>query len=106
MIGRVAAWAARETPRPSRTQAGRRPARRSRSVVSGPDQAMRPAVAAAESWSPTSVAVDGATTTRQAIAHPSAAAAEPGRPVSRARSATPAIAAARTTDAEAPARTV
>ncbi len=104
--GRVAAWAASETPRPSRIQRGSHPARRSRTAVTGTDQAMRPAVAAAESCSPTSIAFAGLATTRPATAQPSAAAADPGRPVSRARSATPVIAAARTTDADAPARTV
>ena len=104
--GSVAACAASETPRPSRTQRGSQPARRSRAAVIGADQAMRPAVAAAESWSPTSTALAGLATTRRATAQPSAAAAVPGRPDSRARSATPVIAAARTTDADAPASTV
>ena len=71
----------------------------------GADQAMRPAVAAAESCSPTSTALAGLATIRRATAQPSAAAAVPGRPDSRASSATPVIAAARTTDGDAPART-
>ncbi len=87
--GSVAACAASETPRPSRTQRGSQPARRSRAAVIGADQAMRPAVAAAESWSPTSTALAGLATTSRATAQPSAAAAVPGRPDSRARSATP-----------------
>ncbi len=104
--GSVAAWAASEIPRPSRIHLGTQPARRSRVAEIGADQAMRPAVAAAESCRPTSTALAGLTTTRMATAQPSAAAAVPGRPDSRARSATPVIAAARTTDGDAPASTV
>ena len=68
--------------------------------------ASRPAVAAAESWNPASVTVAGVPTTMITMAHASARAAVPGRPVSRANRATPAITAARRTDGEAPARIV
>ena len=46
----------------------------------------------------------GSETSRMVAAQPSAAAARPARPLSRASSTTPAISAARTTDAEAPAK--
>ena len=65
--------------------------------------AMRPAVARLESWKPASPISRGSATSRTAAAHPSAAAARPARPDSRAISTTPAIAPARSTDGDAPA---
>ena len=66
-------------------------------------QARIPAVARVESWKPASRTRRGSTSRRIAAAQPRAAAARPARPVSRASSTTPAIAAARTTDGDAPA---
>ncbi len=105
--GSVAAWAASETPSPSTIQPGSRPpVSRSRRLVSGVAQASSPAVASAESWKPGSSMSRGSTTRRMTTAQPSAVAALPARPLSRARSATPAISAARTTDGEPPAKAV
>ena len=106
ITGRVASWAASETPRLSASQRGTRPwPTRSIAAVVGVAQAMSPAVASAESWNPASPMRPGSATRRSVAAQPSAAAARPARPDSRARSTTPAIAPARTTDAEAPAKT-
>jgi hypothetical protein len=66
---------------------------------------MSPAVARAESWNPTSSMSLGSTSSRPVTANPMAAAARLGRPSSRASRTTPAIAAARTTDGEAPTNT-
>ena len=102
-MGRVAAWAASETPRLSASQRGIRPRPcRSSHSVSGVAQAISPAVASDDSWNPASPISPGSETSRIVAAQPSAAAARPARPVSRASSTTPAISAARTTDAEAP----
>ena len=102
-IGSVAAWAANETPRLSASQWGRRPRPTIRSrPVSGVAQAISPAVANDESWKPASAIRLGSVTRRSVAAQPSAAAARPARPVSRASKTTPAISAARTTDADAP----
>ena len=101
--GNVAACAASETPRLSASHPGRRPPPilpiRSPSGVA---QAIRPAVASDDSWNPASEMSDGSTRSRSVTAHPSAAAARPARPDSRASRTTPAIAAARTTDGDAP----
>ncbi len=103
MIGRVAAWAARDTPRLSASQRGIRPRPCcSNQSVSGVAQAINPAVASDDSWNPASPMSAGSETSRIVAAQPSAAAARPARPLSRARSTTPAIRAARTTEAEAP----
>ena len=105
MSGSVAAWAARETPRFSVSHAGDRPrVRRSRPAPIGVAQAMRPAVASADNWSPASRTRPGSMNSRTATVQPSAVAACPARPLSRASSTTPAISPARTTDADAPAK--
>ena len=102
-MGSVAAWAASETPRLSASQRGMRPRPLpSSQSVSGVAQAISPAVASDDSWNPASPMSAGSETRRSVAAQPSAAAARPARPVSRARSTTPAINAARTTDADAP----
>lgn len=105
-IGRVAACAAKETASPSTMNPGRRGNRARRRAAIDVPQARSPAVAAAESWNPASATVAGPTTRRSTTAQARARAAVPGRPVSRASRATPAITAARSTDGEAPARTV
>ena len=93
-MGVVAACAAKDTPRISaiqrRTRPGAGPASRS---VSDEPQAMIPAVASTRQ--PESGVVDPGRVdrSRPATAQPSAAAAVPGRPSSRASSATPAITA-------------
>jgi hypothetical protein len=103
--GSVAACAARDTARHSTSQPGARPADRSAShEFSGDAHARIPAVASADSWKPASAAIRGSARTRSTAAQPSAAAARPARPLSRASRTTPAIAAARTTDADAPAK--
>lgn len=105
--GSVATCAASETPRLSASQSGTRPGARSRMrVARGVPQAMRPPVARADSSSPGSVTRCGSRTRRIATAQPRAAAALPLRPVSRASRTTPAMRAARTTDGDAPAKTV
>ena len=99
-IGRVAAWAAKETPRLSASQRGIRP-RPTASIhaVSGVAHTIRPAVASDESWNPASPISFGSLTRRSVAAHPKAAAARPARPLSRAREGRPrAISAARTTE--------
>jgi hypothetical protein len=102
-IGVVAACAANDTPRTSamkrRGRPGSSPARR---FVSPVPQARIPAVASADSRKPASSIHAGSMSSSPVHAQPSAAAALPGRPTSRARSATPAIAAARTTDGDGP----
>ncbi len=104
MIGSVAACAANETPRLSASQRGRWPRPiDSIHAVSGVAQAISPAVANDDSWKPASAIRLGSVTRRSVAAQPSAAAARPARPVSRASKTTPAISAARTTDADAPA---
>src|SRR5512143_1229909 len=104
ITGSVAAWAASETPRLSASQRGSRP-RPAASIqsVSGVAHAMRPAVANDESWNPASRMSPGSVRSSSTAAQPSAAAARPARPVSRASRTTPAIRAARTTEADAPA---
>ena len=94
MIGSVAACAASETPRLSASQWGRRP-RPTDSIhaVSGVAQAISPAVANDDSWKPASPMRLGSVTRRSVAAQPSAAAARPARPVSRASKTTPAISA-------------
>ena len=74
--------------------------------MSGVAQAISPPVASTDSWKPASPTVAGSTSRRIVTAQPRAVAAAPARPDSRARSTTPAITAARTTEAEAPAATV
>ena len=105
MIGSVAAWAANETPRFSASQPGSRP-RPAVSIqpVSGVAHAISPAVASEESWNPASPTSFGSATSRSVTAQPSAAVARPARPLSRASNTTPAMRAARTTDADAPAK--
>lgn len=102
-IGVVAAWAANDTPRISAThrrgRVGAAPASRS---VSPEPHAMIPAVARTESRNPASKAYSGSIRSSPVIAQPSAAAAVPGRPSSRASSATPAMTPARTTDGDGP----
>ncbi len=106
-IGRVAACAASETPRLSASQARTLPGcGPSSRAVSGAAQAIRPAVAALDSWNPASTARPGSTRRSRNTAQPSAVAARAGRALSRARSTTPAIAAARSTAADAPANAV
>ena len=106
MIGSVAACAASETPRLSASQWGTRPRPiDSIHAVRGVPQAINPAVASDESWKPASPIRFGSVMSRRVAAHPSAAAARPARPLSRASSTTPAISAARTTDGDAPANT-
>jgi hypothetical protein len=101
--GVVAAWAAKDTPRISaihrRARDGSGPARRS---VSPDPHAMIPAVARTDSRKPASNAYSGSISSSPVIAQPSAAAAVPGRPSSRASSATPAMTPARTTEADGP----
>jgi hypothetical protein len=101
--GVVAACAASDTPRISASQPRSLPgvAPESRSVSDEP-HAMIPAVASTDSRKPASSIHAGSTSSRPVTAQPSAAAAVPGRPSSRARSATPAITPARTTDADGP----
>ena len=70
---------------------------------SGVAQASRPAVAATESRNPASPISAGSASEHRERGQPSAAAARPARPDSRASSTTPAITAARTTDGDAPA---
>jgi hypothetical protein len=102
-IGSVASCAARDTPRDSASHARRRPGAGPLSrLLRGVPQAMRPAVARAESRKPTSSTSRGSTSRRIVTAHPIAAAARLGRPSSRAIRTTPAIAAARTTEGDAP----
>ncbi len=101
-IGSVAAWAASETPRLSRRGPGSQGAPASRRRVSGVAHATSPAVAAAESWNPTSPTVAGSATTIAATAHASPTIALEPRPLSTASSATAAITAARTTDGDGP----
>jgi len=102
-IGRVASWAASETPSDSASQARRRPGEGpARRAESGVPQAMSPAVASADSRNPTSSMRPGSTSRRRVTAQPIAAAARLGRPSSRASRTTAAIAAARTTDGDAP----
>jgi hypothetical protein len=102
-MGVVAACAASETPRMSASQRRARPGSgpASRAVRPVP-QARMPAVARTDSRNPASPMYDGSTTSSAVHAQPSAAAAPPGRPSSRASSATPAMTAARTTDADGP----
>ena len=105
--GSVAACAASDTPSASASQRRARPGAGPRSrAVSRLPQASSPAVAATDSWKPTSVAMAGSISSRPQTASPSAVAALPGRPDSRARSATPHIRAARTTLAPPPASSV
>ncbi len=105
--GNVAASAAKETPRLSQSQPGSAPPRHCRSrSVAGVPQAIRPAVASDESWKPASPTSEGSTNSITTAAHPSAAAALPARPDSRARVTDAVISAARMTDADAPVRTV
>lgn len=105
-IGVVAACAANETPRTSATnrrmRPGDGPARR---FVSPVPQARMPAVASAERRKPASSIHAGSSRSRVEHAQPSAAAALPGRPSSRASRATPAMAPARTTDGDGPTNT-
>ncbi len=105
-IGRVAAWAESETPRLSRSAPGIRGARAASQAVRGVAQATSPAVAAADSWNPTSVTVAGSTRIMTATAQPSPTMTRDPLPLSMAPRATPAITAARTTDGDAPAKTV
>ena len=102
--GSVAACAASEMPRLSASHRGiRPPPSRPSHSASGFAQARSPAVARTESRNPASPIRAGSTSSRMAAAAPSAAAARPARPDSRASSTTPAMTAARTTDGEAPA---
>ena len=104
--GSVASWAASETPNDSASQARSRPGDGpARRAESGLPQAMSPTVASADSRKPTSSTSRGSTSRRSATAHPIAAAARLGLPSSRASRTTPAIAAARTTDGDAPTNT-
>src|SRR6476661_241283 len=104
ITGRVAAWAASDTPRFSASQDGSRPrVARSIHAVVGVAHAMSPAVARLESWNPASRIRPGSITSRIETAHPRAAAARPARPVSRAKRTTAAMAPARRTDGDAPA---
>ena len=101
--GSVAACAARDTPRLSASQLGTRPPpNRPIRSPTGVAQAMRPAVARDDSWNPASAISDGSASSSSTTAQPSAAAARPARPDSRASRTTPAMAAARTTDGDAP----
>lgn len=101
--GIVAACAANDTPRISAThrrgREGLAPA--SRSVRPVP-HAMMPAVARTDRRKPASETQAGSSSRSSVTAQPSAAAAVPGRPSSRASSATPAITPARTTDGDGP----
>jgi hypothetical protein len=102
--GRVATWAARDTPRLSVSPPGRRPPdHRSRRSARGVAQAISPAVARLDSWNPASPISAGSETSRSVAAQHRAAAARPARPLSRANRTTPAMAPARRTDGEAPA---
>jgi hypothetical protein len=74
--------------------------------VSGVAQATSPAVAAADSWNPTSATVAGATRIMIATAHASPTMTRDPRPLSTAARATPAMTAARITEADAPAKSV
>ena len=85
---------------------GRRGARAPSQPVSGVAHATSPAVAAAESWNPTSAIVAGSATTMIATAQASPTMTLDPRPLSTAASATPAMIAARTTDGDAPANSV
>jgi len=105
-IGSVASWAARETPSDSASQARSRPGDGpARRAVSGVPQVMSPAVASADNRNPTSSMSRGSASRRSATAQPIAATARLGLPSSRASRTTPAIAAARTTDGDAPTNT-
>ena len=105
--GRVAAWAASETPSDSTSQPGKRAGRRSRShAARGVPHANRPAVAATDSRKPTSSTTAGSTTIMPQAANPSAPAAPPRRPDSRARRQMAPITAARMTLGDAPANMV
>ena len=101
--GSVAAWATSETARHSVSQPGSRGAFAASHAPNGVAQARIPAVASDDSWNPASDTRCGSTSSRRSAAQPSADAARPARPLSRATMTTPAIAAARTTDADAPA---
>ena len=106
-MGSVAAWAASDTPRSSQTAMGiRLPLAFLSHPVSGLPQAISPRVAALESSNPGSRTRAGSPRRRSAAAQPSAAAALPARPLSRAERTTAAIAAARKTEAEAPEKVV
>ena len=106
-IGRVANSAASETPSDSQSQPGSSPPRQAlRRSVSGVAHAMSPPVAAADRAKPGSVTSVGAAMTSPTMAQPSAAAARPLRPVSRASRTTVAMTAARSTDEDAPVRIV
>ena len=100
MTGSVAACAASETPRLSASQRGTRPpptdrsARQRRRPGDQPGRRERRQLEARVGDQPR-VGEE-----QQLAAQPSAAAARPARPVSRASKTTPAISAARTTDAE------
>jgi hypothetical protein len=102
-IGVVAAWAANDTPRMSaiqrRGRLGSAPASLPVRLV---PQARIPAVASTDRRKPASFTYAGSRTSSAVHAQPRAAAAVPGRPSSRASSATPAIAPARTTDGDGP----
>ncbi len=78
-IGRVAACAASDTPRLSASQPGTWP-RPTRSIqpVNGVAQAIRPAVANADSWKPASRMSPGSATSRITAAQANAAAAPTG----------------------------
>ena len=105
--GSVAACAASDTPRLSASQRGSRPRdSRSSRAVKGVAQATSPAVASVDSWKPASITSAGSASSSRNAASPSAAAARPLRPDSRASRTTPAIAPARRTDGEAPAKTM
>ncbi len=74
--------------------------------MSGVPQATRPAVAAVDSWKPTSATVAGSTSSIKAAAQASDTVTRDARPLSTAVTATPAMSAARRTDADAPANSV
>ena len=104
--GSVAACAASETPRHSASQP--RDVAAARHARAGPSAAS-PRRAARRSPAPRAGTrrrrrAPGSASSRRTAAQPSAAAAAPRRPLSRARSTTPAITAARTTDGDAPAK--
>jgi hypothetical protein len=105
-IGSVATCAASDTPRLSRSGPGRRGTRSSSQLVIGFAQAINPAVAAAESWKPTSATVEGSARSIADSAQASPTLTLEPRPDSAAPTATAAITAARTTDADAPANSV
>ena len=72
--------------------------------MSGVAQAISPAVASDDSWNPASPIRAGSLSSRSVAAQPSAAVARPGTARSRARAGRPpAMSAARTTEADAPA---